>query len=58
MTRLFMILFSVIATSMMGAAIVAALTTGYDTLIPILVAAGIGFVAAIPVTWMVTKQLA
>jgi len=58
MTRLFMILFSVISTSMMGAAIVAALTTGHDTLIPILVAAGIGFVAAIPVTWMVAKQLA
>ena len=31
--------------------------TRNDTLNPILIAAAIGFVAAIPVTWIVTKKI-
>ena len=42
---------------MMGAFIVAALTTGNDTLKPIVIAAAMGFVAAIPVSWFVAKQI-
>ena len=55
--RLSMILFSMISTTLMGVFIVAALTMGHDTLQPILIAAGIGFVLAIPVSWFVARQI-
>ena len=58
MTRLMLILFSMISTTMMGVAMVAALTMGYDTLNPLLVAIGIGFVLSLPATWIVAKQIA
>ncbi len=58
MTRLMMILFSMISTTLMGVLIVVALTAGYDTLNPILIAAGAGFVLAIPVSWWIARQLA
>lgn len=58
MVRLMMTLFSMISTTLMGVGIVAALTMGYDTLNPILIAAAIGFVVALPVSWLVAKQLA
>jgi predicted PurR-regulated permease PerM len=57
MTRLMMILFSMISTTLMGVGIVIALTTGYDTLQPILIAAALGFVAAWPVSWLIARQL-
>lgn len=57
MTRLMLLIFSIASTSMMGAFIVAALTTGNDTLKPIVIAAALGFVAAIPVSWFVAKQI-
>lgn len=57
MTRLASILFSIISTTLMGVAIIVALVSGNDTLTPILIAAAIGFVAAIPVTWIVTKKI-
>lgn len=57
MTRLMLILFSIISTSLMGAFIVAALTMGFDTLQPILIAAALGFVIAIPASWIVAKQI-
>ncbi|HSF65584.1 MAG TPA: CTP synthetase [Paracoccaceae bacterium] len=57
MTRLLMILFSMISTTLMGVGIVIALTTGYDTLQPILIAAALGFVAAWPVSWLIARQL-
>jgi predicted PurR-regulated permease PerM len=58
MLRLALVLFSIISTALMGSAIIVALTIGQDTLIPILAAAAIGFVLAIPVSWMVARQLA
>lgn len=58
MTRLMMTLFSMIATTLMGVGVVIALTTGHGTLQPILMAAAIGFVLAVPVSWLVARQLA
>jgi predicted PurR-regulated permease PerM len=58
MLRLTLVLFSMISTALMGSAIIVALTIGQDTLTPILVAAAIGFVVAIPVSWLVARQLA
>lgn len=57
MSRLMMTLFSMVATTLMGIGVVVALTTGYDTLTPILIAAAVGFVLALPVSWFVAKQL-
>ncbi|MCU0817021.1 MAG: CTP synthetase [Cypionkella sp.] len=58
MTRLTMLLFTIISTALMGAAIVAVLTMGFDTLQPILIAAALGFVAALPVSWLVAREIA
>jgi predicted PurR-regulated permease PerM len=57
MSRLMMILFSMIATTLMGIGIIVALVTGHDTLQPIVVAAAIGFVLALPVAWYVARQI-
>jgi predicted PurR-regulated permease PerM len=57
MTRLMMILFSMISTTLMGAGMIAALTMGYDTLNPLLIAIAIGFVLSIPATWFIAKQI-
>jgi predicted PurR-regulated permease PerM len=58
MTRLMLSLFSMISTSLMGTAIVIALIMGKNTLTPILIAAGVGFVLAIPASWLVARQIA
>lgn len=57
MTRLMMILFSMISTTLMGVGIVIALTAGYGTLKPIVIAAAVGFVLALPVSYAVAKRL-
>lgn len=57
MNRLAGILFSLISTTLMGVAVVVALTIGQDTLKPILIAAAIGFVVSIPVTWFIAKKI-
>lgn len=57
MTRLAGILFSLIATTLAGSCIVVALTMGYDTLQPLLIAAAIGGVAAIPATYIISKAI-
>ncbi|WP_460274004.1 CTP synthetase [Celeribacter sp. ULVN23_4] len=57
MNRLAGILFSLISTTLMGSAVVVALTTGQDTLKPILISAAIGFVVAIPITWYIAKKI-
>jgi preprotein translocase subunit SecF len=57
MSRLTMILFSMISTTLMGIGIIIALVTGHDTLQPILIAAAAGFVLALPVSWYVAKQI-
>ncbi len=57
MTRLMMTLFSMIATTLMGVGVIAALASGHDRLGPILIGAAAGFVLAIPVSWFVAKKL-
>ncbi|MEC9197152.1 MAG: CTP synthetase [Pseudomonadota bacterium] len=57
MLRLASILFSLISTTLMGTAVIVALTMGWDTLTPILIAAALGFAAALPISWIVAKQI-
>lgn len=57
MFQLATILYSMIATTLGGSFVIAALTMGYDTLIPILVAAGLGAVVAIPVSYLIARAI-
>lgn len=58
MTRLMMTIFSMVATTLMGVGVVIALTSGHDTLRPILTGAAAGFVLALPVSWAIARRLA
>jgi predicted PurR-regulated permease PerM len=57
MTRLMMILFSMISTTLMGVGVVIALVSGNDTLYPILIGAAVGLVLAVPASWIVAKKI-
>lgn len=58
MLRLAALLFIVLGATLAGILIVAALVVGLDTAQPIIVAAAIGFVVAIPVSVVVARRLA
>jgi hypothetical protein len=53
----FIAIFFIASPSLMGTAVIAALASGHDTLQPILLAAGLGFLVSLPVTWFVGRQL-
>jgi hypothetical protein len=55
--RLMMILYSMIGMALAGSAVVLVLTLGYVTMWPIVAAAAAGAVAALPVSWMVARQI-
>lgn len=57
MLRLAALLFSIISVTLMGMGIVAVLVAGYGTLTPILTAAAVGFVVALPVSWQVARAI-
>ena len=55
--RLMMILFSMIGTALAGSGVVLVLTLGYGTLWPIVVAAAAGAALALPVSWLVAREI-
>ena len=57
MFRLASMLYSLIGTTLAGSAVIAALVMGQDTLRPIVIAAALGFVAALPATYVVAKKI-
>lgn len=57
MFRLMSIIFSMAATALMGAAVIVVLTLGHVTLPAILIAAVVGLLAAVPVSWFVARQI-
>jgi predicted PurR-regulated permease PerM len=57
MTRLAVMLFSIVGTTLMGVFIIVALTIGYDTLQPIVIAAVAGFVLAAPASWLIAREI-
>jgi len=57
MFRLASMLYSIIGTSVAGSFVIAALATGYDTLVPILIAAAVGAVLGIPASWYVARAI-
>ncbi|MCB2129059.1 MAG: CTP synthetase [Rhodobacteraceae bacterium] len=57
MIRLALILYSLIATTLMGVFIIAVLTAGHATLWPIIWAAALGAVLAVPASLLVARQI-
>lgn len=57
MIRLASILYSIVATTLAGIGVIAVLTAGYDTTVPIIVAAAIGAVIAVPVSYLVARKI-
>ncbi|WP_348646259.1 hypothetical protein [Pseudohalocynthiibacter sp. F2068] len=57
MFRLALFLFSMVATSLAGTGVIIALVSGHDTLMPILYSAAAGFIAAIPVTYVIARKI-
>lgn len=57
MLRLASILYSIVATTLAGIGVIAVLAAGFGTLTPILIAAGIGAVVALPISWGVARQI-
>ena len=55
--RLMLVLYSMIASAMAGSGVIAVLTLGYVTLWPILGAAAVGALLAVPVSWAVTRKI-
>ena len=58
MLRLASLLFSLVATTLMGTLVTVALVAGAVTVQAIVLAAGTGFVLALPVTWVLARALA
>lgn len=56
--RLMMVLFSMIGTAGAGSGVVLVLTLGYDTLWPIMAGAAVGTLLALPISWLVARQIA
>lgn len=57
MNRLTLLMFTIIAPTMAGIGVVIALVTGNDTLSPILIAAALGLVASLPVTYVISDKI-
>ena len=58
MLRIALMLYSLIGTTLAGSAVVVALVAGPDGLNGILLAAGLGFAAAVPVSLLIGRKLA
>ncbi|ASP23135.1 CTP synthetase [Antarctobacter heliothermus] len=57
MFRLASLLYSLISTSLAGTMVIGVLVAGHGTLMPILIAAAVGFVLAAPVSWLVARRI-
>lgn len=57
MLRLAGLLYSIVATALAGTGVIAALTLGYVSWQPMLIAAVIGAVIAVPVSGMIAKAI-
>jgi len=57
MLRLALVIYIFAGATLAGIFMIAALTAGYDTLNPILVAVAAGAIVAIPISWIVARRL-
>jgi ABC-type uncharacterized transport system permease subunit len=57
MYRVASLLYSIISTSLAGTLVIVALVSDFDDGRSIIAAAGAGFLAAIPVAWLVARRI-
>lgn len=57
MNRLMWVLHAVVSTTLMGVGVTAVLAANMQGWKPIVIAAAIGFVAALPVSWLVARKI-
>ncbi len=57
MIRLAALIYAMTGPTLAGILIVAALATGLDTMRPIVIAAILGFVLALPIAYVIAKEL-
>lgn len=57
MSRLFMLLLTISVGSLAGVGVIIALTLGYYSWPPMLAAAAIGAVGALPISWLVARRI-
>lgn len=57
MFRLASMLYLIVGSSLAGSFVIAALVTGYDTLVPILLAFAVGSVLGAPVSYLIARAL-
>lgn len=57
MLRLTLLMYTILSGTLAGVAIIAVLVAGYDTKMPIIYAAIIGFTVALPASWVLAKKL-
>lgn len=57
MLRLTAILYCFIAATMAGAGVIAVLSAGFTAATPILIAAAVGAILAVPVSWLVAARI-
>lgn len=57
MIRLASILYSIIATTLAGSGVIAVLVMGYVSFPPILMAAAVGALLALPISYMVVRKI-
>lgn len=57
MMRISVILFTVVSAVVMGSFMVIVLVMGFDTAKPVMMAVGLGFFAAMPITWVLAQKL-
>lgn len=54
---LFLVVHIFVGATTAGGAVAVALVLGFDSLMPLLVAAALGMLASIPVSWFVAKRI-
>jgi predicted PurR-regulated permease PerM len=57
MLRVAFLLFTIVSTVLMGSFLVVALGMGYDTAKPVIIAVLLGFVCAMPISWLIANKL-
>jgi hypothetical protein len=56
--RLFLVFFTLTSTALAGTGIIAVLSAGLVGTVPIIAAAAIGVVLALPLAWVITRKVA
>lgn len=57
MIRLAMIVYALAGPTIAGSLMVVALASGFDTVGPVILSALTGFAAAVPVAWLIAREL-